>query len=167
MNTAKRFSISIVIALLTALSITFVAQAVSGPYTITEDTLYYVSGATGLPTTLSSSACKGGYCAYKLGTTTSVSWYRWEYTTAHTYQIYAYDPTIGESVAKYTWKDKNSWNVTVNQANAANKGTWVYLGFSDYVSTNTGGYLTLNTDCTGWTCGKKVLWDSMRYTTNP
>lgn len=167
MNTLKRFLNSMVIALLTALSITLVAQAVSGPYTITEDTLWYVSGATGLPTTLSNSACKGGYCAYKLGTTTSVSGYRWAYTTAHTYQIWAYDPTIGESVAKYTWRDINGWNVTVNQANAANKGTWVYIGFSDYVSQNTGGYLTLYNDCTGWTCGKKVLWDSMRYNTNP
>lgn len=169
MNILKRLTISVFVAIFTAISISFSVKA-SGPYTITENTLWYVSGATGLPTTLSNSACQGGACAYKLGTTTSVSWYRWAYTTAHTWQIYAYDPTIGESVAKYNWKDTGAtgtWPVTVNQANAANKGTWVYLGFSDNYTTNTGGFLTLNNDCSGWTCGKKVLWDSIRYTTYP
>lgn len=169
MNNLKRFTISIFIAILTASSLTFAAKAL-GPYLITENPLYYFSGNSTYPTSLSSSACVSGACLYKLGTTTGVSWFRWAYTTVHTNQIWAYDPTIGESVAKYTWRDiglPGIWSVTVNQANSANKGSWVYLGFSDYYATNSGGYLTLNTDCTGWACGKKVLWDSMKYTTFP
>lgn len=162
-----RFFQASLIALATALSMTFAAQAISGPFNISEDTLWHVNGPISPPTTLTNSACKGGYCAYKLGSASVISTYRWAYTASHTYKIWAYDPTIGESVAKYLWKDTNIWDVTVNQANAANKGQWVYLGFSDYVSTNTGGYLMLSNDCIGWTCGKKVLWDSMRYNTNP
>lgn len=169
MNKLKRFTVSIFIAILTATSITFSAKAL-GPYLISENTLYYVSGNTTSPTSLFSSACVGGSCRYKLGTTTGVSWLRWAYTGVHTYGIWAYNPTIGESVAKYKWMDigaAGTWNVTVNQANVANKGKWVYLGFSDNYLTNSGGYLTLNNDCTGWSCGKKVLWDSMEYTTVP
>lgn len=167
MNNIKRLIVASLMAIFTALSINFAVFAISGPFTITENTLWHWSGVLVPPTTYSSSACLGGACAYRNGSTTSISYYRWAYTAPHTYQIWAYDPTIGESVAKYTWQDKNIWRVTVNQANAANKGQWVYIGFSDYVSTNTGGTLILSNDCGGWTCGKKVFWDSMRYNTNP
>ncbi len=174
MNNIKQLIMSIFIASLTTLSITFVAQAVSAKHIITETNLTFVNGISGNPSILlQSPSCLNqvsggaGYCKYRIGSTTSVNTYRWDYTTAHTYQIWAFDPTIGESVAKYSWRDINIWNSTVDQSNAVNKGKWVYIGYSDYVSTNTGGYLMLSNDCSGWTCGKKVLFDSMEYNTNP
>jgi hypothetical protein len=170
MNKIIRLSIATFVAVVVALSINFVVSAVTGPYTITESPLYYVWGVTGAPPVpLYNSACLGGSCMYRIGSTSSVNAYAWASTgRPHTYQIWAYDPTIGESVAKYAWYETaGGYSTTVNQAASWNKGQWVYLGFSDHVTTNNGGYLMLNNDCTGWTCGKKVLFDSMRYNTNP
>lgn len=165
MNSLKRLFTATLVAIFTASLVTFAASAISGPFTITESTLTFVSGVGGNPPILlSNAACLNSSCKYRVGSTTSINTYRWNTTAANTYQIWAYDPTIGESVAKYSWQDINIWGVTVNQANAANKGTWVYIGFSDYVSS---GYLMLSNDCSGWTCGKKVLFDSMRYNTDP
>src|ERR1044071_6248872 len=108
MNNIKRLIVSTLVAVLTALSVTLAAHAITGPYAITEANLTYVNGVSGLPPTLlSSSSCLGGSCKYRIGSTTSINSYRWDYTRAHTYQIWAYDPTIGESVAKYGWRDIN------------------------------------------------------------
>jgi hypothetical protein len=168
MNQLKRVFTATLIAIFTASIVTFAAYAISGPFNITESTLTLVNGVTGNPILLTNAACLGGSCKYRVGSTSSVNNWRWNYTANHTYQIWAYDPTIGESVAKYSWKDIGPiWGTTVDQSNINRKGTWVYIGYSDYVSTNTGGYLMLSNDCTGWTCGKKVLFDSMRYNTNP
>lgn len=169
MNNIKRLIVATFVAVLTALSITLVAQA-GGPFYITEANLTFVNGVSNQPPQLlSSTSCLNGSCKYRPGSNVSysINTYRWDYTRAHTWQIYAYCPTIGESVAKYAWRDINIWGVTVNQANINNKGKYVYLGYSDYVAQNTGGYLMLSNDCTGWTCGKKVLFDTMRYNTNP
>jgi hypothetical protein len=89
------------------------------------------------------------------------------------YEIWAYDPTIGEAAARYWWRTYNggvrdNWYITVNQANVNNKGKFVYLGFADYLP-NTYGELRLSNGCLdpAYACGNKVYWDSMRYTTNP
>jgi hypothetical protein len=170
MNKIIRLTLASFVAIVVALAINSVAFAVSGYYYITENPLYYISGATGSPPLLlTNSACLGGQCSYRVGSTSNVNTYAWSSTgRAHTYQIWAYDPTIGESVAKYTWTEsQGSWPTTVNQAASYNKGAYVYLGYSDYYQNNTWGQLWLSNDCTNWTCGKKVLFDSMRYNTNP
>lgn len=114
MNYLKRLFTATTIAILTASIITFAAHAISGPFTITEATLTFVNGISGNPPILlSNAACLGGSCKYRTGSTTTVNTYRWNKTAAHTYQIWAYDPTIGESVAKYSWQDINIWGVTV------------------------------------------------------
>jgi hypothetical protein len=165
----KRMVVSLVIACLMVFANVIIARA-GGPYYISENPLTWLAGS-GTPTSVSTSSCYGGACKYMYQDTGNPATWRWAYTNANVYQWYVYRPYTGEAAAKYWWLTyrsgvKDSWFVTVNQA--ANKGTWAYLGYSDYLPNNY-GELRLSNQCVSgyWCGGLRVYWDDMRYTTSP
>lgn len=165
----KRMVVSLVIACLMVFANVIIVRA-GGPYYISENPLTWLAGS-GTPTSVSTSSRYGGACKYMYQDTGNPATWRWAYTNANVYQWYVYRPNTGEAAAKYWWLTyrsgvKDSWFVTVNQA--ANKGTWAYLGYSDYLP-NTYGELRLSNQCVSgyWCGGLRVYWDDMRYTTSP
>ncbi len=166
----KRMVVSLVIACLMVFANVMIASA-GGPYPISENPLTWLAGS-GTPTSVSTSSCYGGACKYMYQDTGNPATWRWAYTNANVYQWYVYRPNTGEAAAKYWWLTyrngvrKDSWFVTVNQA--TNKGTWAYLGYSDYLP-NDYGELRLSNQCISgyWCGGLRVYWDDMKYTTSP
>lgn len=173
MKALKRTLVSVIVACVVALFITLVASA-GGPYYISENTLYYMQGPTTSPIRLSNANCYGGQCRYLYQSSSSPSTYRWEYTRANMYYLWAYCPGIGEAAARYWWRTyrggyvMDNWYITMNQSNPNNKNKFVYLGFADYLP-NDCGELRLSNQCVSgyWCGGLKVYWDNMKYTTSP
>lgn len=169
MKTIKRTAISLVIACVMTLATMLVVRA-GGPYYISEASLHYLSGSGTLYTD-STSSCYGGLCKHMFQDTVNPAAYRWDYTNSNIYQWYVFRPYVGEAATQYWWLTyyggvKDSWFVTVDQS--ASRGTWAYLGYSDYVP-NTYGELRLGNQCVQyyWCGGLKVYWDDMKYTTSP
>ncbi|MCG2785092.1 MAG: hypothetical protein L6461_08305 [Anaerolineae bacterium] len=168
-TTIKRVFVSLVVACLMVFANVIIAQA-GGPYYISEAPLTWLSGS-GTPTSVSTSSCYSGTCKYMYQDTGNPATRRWARTYANIYQWYVYRPDAGEAAARYWWITyrngvKDSWYVNVNQA--VSKGTWAYLGYSDYLPNNY-GELRLSNQCVSgyWCGGLRVYWDEMRYLTSP
>lgn len=170
MNTIKRTIVALAVACLVIFGSVVTARA-GGPYYISESPLTWLSGS-GTPITVSTSSCYGGACKYMYQNSSNPATWRWAYTNANIYQWYVYRPYTGEAAARYWWLTyrsgsvRDSWFVTVNQA--VSKGTWAYLGYSDYLP-NAYGEIRLSNQCVSgyWCGGLKVYWDNMKYTTSP
>ena len=169
MKTVKRLLVSLVIAFAMTVVTILIARA-GGPYYISENPLTWLSGS-GTPTQVSTSSCYGGACKYMYQDTVNPAVWRWAYTRANIYNWWVYRPYTGEAAARYWWRTyrgglRDNWYVTVNQA--ANKGTWAYLGYSDYLP-NDYGELRLSNQCVSgyWCGGLRVYWDDMKYDTSP
>jgi len=166
-----RMVVSLVIASLVVFANVMIVRA-GGPYHVSENPLSWILGS-GAPTSVSTSSCYGGACKYMYQDTVDPALWRWEYTRANVYKWYVYRPYTGEAAARYWWLTyqsgrgiRDDWIVIVNQA--TNKGTWAYLGYSDYLP-NSYGELRFSNQCVPgyWCGGLRVYWDDMRYTTNP
>jgi|GEM_PF-2038865 len=182
MRKTQKAVLSLLIAVLTASIVTIVALA-AGPYTRTEGTTTSQNlvkvGGTQNKQTLPSASCAGSYC----GTLTQPTGgagntiYEWNMGTSNVSNIYhwcAYIPTtIPTAASRYVISELShtySWDVLVNQSNF--KGKFVYLGFSDYPNQSPADISKrpgLDNACqSGYSCdGRKVYFDTIRYTTYP
>lgn len=125
MNTRhKRIALTFFVMIIVALSVPSIAVAAT--YTITESTLFYVTGPQTYPINHASGGCAGGYCRY-LYQSGDPSAYRWNYTEDNVDDWYAYCPTIGEAAARYGVKvtGQTSWFINMNQANQNHQGSYV------------------------------------------
>ena len=137
-----------------AIASAIVGVGLAASYEFSESSLYKISGPD-TPTSIYNTGCRGSYCKYLVQNSTTPSAWRWLSSSKPILYWYAYCPTIGEAAARYGVREVSggSWNVTMNQANANNKGNFVYLGFSDTTPLN-GGYIMLHNNCvSGYWCG--------------
>lgn len=158
MKKIKSIFVSTIVALVTATLATTVVFATTY---YSEASLTHYNLANDSPITYSSSGCAGSSCRYLNQSSTPSAW-RWQYASSSgIYNWYAYCPTIGQAAAKYGLTSK-SWTIVMNQASTNNKGTYVYLGYSD--ASDTGTLFTSNACISGWGCsGMPVYWDNMGY----
>lgn len=175
MKSLKRISISISVAIVTmAVVMSFLlavvkenVKAYTPPYIVTDGSLFHYAGSNPGLTLVSSSGCRGSYCRVLNQVSSNASYYGWEISQNDIIDWYAYDPTIGQAAVKYlvTNNQGDAWNQVMDQSNSSNKGTFVYIGYSDHVP-NTGSYFVLGNGCvSGWGCfGYPVYWDDMGYT---
>ncbi|MGC1375061.1 MAG: hypothetical protein WA821_02495 [Anaerolineales bacterium] len=172
MNTLKKLAVSLLIAWMVVEASTLIAYA-QGPYRVSEKTISPVY-TVAVPAPLTTANCFNSTCKwlYQVKSGVSDTW-RWADPPANVYNWWVFRPYIGQAAVIYHWftydsknKSQDSWYITVDQSK--HKGTWAYLGFSDYLP-NARGRLQLNDLCVPkYSCGGlKVYWDEMQYDTKP
>ncbi len=158
----QKFFASVSLALMMAALVIIVGMAAA--YEYTEGNLFWISGPD-TPSALINGGCRGGQCKYLVQDNTNPSAWRWTNDGHAIDDWYAYDPTIGEAAVRYGVRENSgpSWTQVVNQANALNKGTFVWLGFSD--GDLEGGFIMLHNGCVAgyWCGGLDVYWDNVKY----
>jgi hypothetical protein len=154
------------------LSMFFVKSIVDAyvpPYVLTDGSLYHTGGTNPGLNVIANAGCRGtGYnCRYLNQVSSNASYYGWIPGLSDIVNWYAYDPTIGQAAVKYYVSNNqgDNWNQVMDQSNASNKGTFVYIGYSD-TEPNSGSIFDLGNACvSGWGCySYPVYWDDMGYT---
>ena len=145
MKSIKRILNSFLIAALTllivlGLSMFFVKHVVDAyvpPYILTDGHLYHTGGSNPGLNLISNTGCRGtgSNCKYLNQVSSNASYYGWIPGLSDIVNWYAYDPTIGQAAVKYFVYNNqgDNWNQVMDQSNASNKGTFVYIGYSDTV----------------------------------